>query len=158
MDVRHHAEARAFAHLAAEAPLPDQSNADFDETASLHEGLFACRLPVFSRGWKTDNRAVRFMTGFGSVAAATTVISPSQKRSGPRSTTFMQTRFGGESVKLRQPGRGQALPNTNVPPAGCSASTNPLCHARLKAEDMPTQSRGHGTRRTHLSSLFRLLT
>ena len=41
MDVRHHAEARAFAHLAAEAPLPDQSNADFDETASLHEGLIA---------------------------------------------------------------------------------------------------------------------
>jgi hypothetical protein len=77
------------------------------------------------------------------------------KRSGPRSTTSTQTRFGGDSVKLRQCGRGQVLSNTNVPAAGCSASINPLCHARLKAEDMPTQSRlrraqssrGHGTQR-----------
>jgi hypothetical protein len=62
--------------------------------------------------------------------------------------TSTQTRFGGDSVKLRQPGRGQALPNTNVPAADCSASTKPLCRARLKAEDMPTQSRGHGTRQS----------
>ena len=53
-------------------------------------------------------------------------------------------------IKLRQRGRGQVLPNTNVPAAGSSASTNPPCHARLKAEDMPTQSRGHGTRRDFL--------
>jgi RNA polymerase sigma factor (sigma-70 family) len=40
-----------------------------------------------------------------------------------------------------------AVRNRNVPAAGPSGSTNPLCRARGKAEDMPTPSRGHCTRR-----------
>ncbi len=66
---------------------------------------------------------------------------PNQKRSGPRSTTSMQAWFGGDSVKLRQRGRGHLLPNTNVPAAASCASIDPLCHTHPSLPHTPQGGR-----------------